>query len=43
MTSSLKNLVLDTSEDSEMSMYVMSNVLEPINKSKKSLKFVIPN
>ena len=43
MTSSLKNLVLDTSDDSEMSMYVMSNVLEPINKSKKSLKFVIPN
>ena len=41
--SSLQDLVLDTSDDSEFSMYVMSNVIEPINKSKTSLKFVIPN
>ena len=41
--SNLQDLVLDTSDDTEMSMSINSNVLEPINKSKTSLKFVIPN
>ena len=40
---SLQDKVLDKSDDSELSMYVMTNVIEPINKSKKELRFIIPN
>ena len=43
MSSSLQDLVLDKSDDSELSMYIMSNVLEPITKSKTQMKFIIPN
>ncbi len=41
--SNLQDFVLDTTDDTDMSMYIQSNVLEPITITDDIAKFVLPN